>query len=192
MTVERFDITLHLRFDRWQHTAVTTLVPPTITLPRSGDARDAVALNASVTSLATAAATLASNEASPVPFVAIATNFTTGTSPASLTTPIPRLSNARGRGRVVRIDLFVHWDAATADIVDVFLRDQTGATIETTFAGGGAPTTFATASLTPVNRSLVSATANVTTTPAQDYSFRFASSGATNVRKAYAILWFAR
>lgn len=188
--IDRLDVLLHLRFDRWQLAAATTLVPPTYTVPRSGDARDAVALNASLTSLAAAAALLSTNNGVVVPIVAIQVNFVTGATAGQTDMPIPRLSSTRAQGRVVRIDMFVHWDAATADTVTGTLRDETGAALETiTCAGGGGTFTPNTLSC---NRSIVSATANVTTTVAQDYAFRMVSSGAANVRKAYAILWVAR
>jgi hypothetical protein len=187
MTVDRFDLTLHLRFDRWQLTTSTTLVPPTVTIPRSGDARNATTVNASAIAIAIAALSLAANNGTLTPIVVSEANFVT---PTNQVQQIPRGLNTRAQGRIVRIDLFAHWDAVSGDVVTGELLDQAAAVLETITVTNGA--TQQAASTLTCNRSLVSATANVTTTQAQDFSFRMRSNGATNVRKAYAVLWVAR
>lgn len=187
-TFTRFDVTLYLAIDRWNH-ATSTDIPEFNPAGYTDDTtRDADAVNLRNTQLATETAKFAAAKDSPVPVLFIAYDFDNATSANLRTFSMPQ--HAAARAQAVAKQLYV----------SAVMASTGGGTVTATLNDSGA-SFVASASANVAGVLAASGDSGAFTedvnqgTPeddSDDYDLVFAASNAVNALRAHALLWVAR
>lgn len=191
-TLNRFDVVLHLKSDRW--IAASNFLQQGSFIPaqfNDASSTGAAAINNTAANLTTAVASFAANKLTHSPAFVVRHNFNNATAATRLTFIVPRENSGKTQGIVVNMYAVAFFDAAVTTTVTFTLRDQAAVPIttltltfvaQTTQSGISAITTTA----------LTLAQANAVADIAQDYTLLIASGSATICRKAYCYIWISR
>lgn len=191
-TTSRFDVVLHLRTDRWQPGASSTLPSYSPVGLTELDSPNANNVNASETAFNAATALLASSLSSPACVFFTAVNFDNGSTPTRFL--VPRFDSARARSVVVRMYLLVLTDAGgVSSATTMVLSSAAGATLASCSTGPVGPSSAGSGSTAAISVAVATAVVGVSADPTADLYVSFTASAATpDIRKAYGYVWFDR
>jgi hypothetical protein len=194
VSMQRFDVILHVLTDRWTPSGtyidqeevarVSGLDPDTVTT--------AANVNAKNTLLSTYTGNFATYKTAPSPALFHIHGLTSTTDADLRTFRVPRFSSTTAQGKAVNLYVFALTGGAGSpgDTVTATLQNSAGSTLVTATADASGAAGWTTGSTGAISQSLVGAVS--TEDSSSDYRIVLATNSAGTITKAHAILWVSR